>query len=98
MSARKAKQAPKAEEQGAALPPAVKDARPASKAPSDGARPADTGQPGGGQGRVDVTGIMPKGIRVDPNLTEGHPGYEESGDSEIIPIDRLTEGGGSEDK
>ena len=35
--------------------------------------------------RVDVTGIIPDNIRVDPNLTEGHPGYEESGDSEIIP-------------
>jgi hypothetical protein len=28
---------------------------------------------------------MPEGIRVDPNITEGHPGYEESGQSEIIP-------------
>jgi len=50
----------------------------------------DTGQPGGGQGRVDITGIMPEGIRVDPNVTEGHPGYEESGESEIIPTERFT--------
>jgi hypothetical protein len=49
----------------------------------------DMGQPGGGRGRVDVTGIMPEGIRVDPNLTEGHPGYQESGDSEIIPSEGL---------
>jgi len=28
---------------------------------------------------------MPEGIRVDPDITEGHPGYQESGDSEIIP-------------
>jgi hypothetical protein len=47
--------------------------------------PSESGQPGGGQGRIDVTGIIPEGIRIDPNLTEGHPGYEESGDSEIIP-------------
>jgi hypothetical protein len=48
-----------------------------------------TGQPHGGDGRVDVTGIMLEGIRIDPNLTEGHPGYEESGDSEIIPAERF---------
>jgi hypothetical protein len=51
----------------------------------------DSGQPGGGQGRVDVTGVVPEGVRVDPNLTEGHPGYQDSGDSEIIPP-RDTEG------
>lgn len=44
----------------------------------------------GSQGRVDVTGIMPDNIHIDPNLTEGHPGYEESGDSEIIPAQRFT--------
>ena len=38
---------------------------------------------------VDVTGKAPEGVRIDPNITEGHPGYEESGDSEIIPPDRL---------
>ena len=50
--------------------------------PSD-APDADTGQPGGGKGRIDVTGVLPDDIRVDPNVTEGQPGYEESGDSEI---------------
>jgi hypothetical protein len=45
----------------------------------------DTGRPGAAQGRVDVTGIMPEGIRIDPDITEGHPGYEESGSSEITP-------------
>jgi hypothetical protein len=44
-------------------------------------------------GRVDVTGIMPEGIRIDPDITEGHPGYEESGDSGIIPPERLARGG-----
>jgi hypothetical protein len=53
---------------------------------------SDSGQPGGNPGRVDVTGIMPEGIRIDPDLTEGHPGYEESGDSEIIPAERLAKG------
>jgi hypothetical protein len=42
--------------------------------------------------RVDVTGIVPEGIRIDPDITEGHPGYEESGDSEIIPPERLAGG------
>ncbi len=47
----------------------------------------DSGRPetGSGEGRKDVTGIMPEGVRVDPDITEGHPGYQESGDSEIIP-------------
>lgn len=51
--------------------------------PSRGAQRSNRGQPGGGQGRVDIVGIVPRGIRVDPNITEGHPGYQESGDSEI---------------
>ena len=62
------------------VPPTADQSRPASKASRKGA-----GEPGGGQGRVDVTGIMPEGIRVDPDITEGRPGYQESGDSEIIP-------------
>lgn len=53
---------------------------------------SNTGQPRSGEGRIDVTGIMPEGIRVDPDITEGHPGYQESGDSEIIPNERLREG------
>jgi len=31
-------------------------------------------------------------VHVDPNSTEGHPSYQESGDSEIIPGDRLAAG------
>jgi hypothetical protein len=50
----------------------------------------------GSPGRVDVTGVMPEGIRVDPDITEGHPGYEESGSSEIIPAERS--GGGQASK
>jgi hypothetical protein len=45
---------------------------------------------------IDVTGIMPQDIRIDPNITEGHPGYEESGESEIIPNERF--GGGETTK
>jgi hypothetical protein len=52
--------------------------------PPQGAAP-DSGKPGGGKGRKDVTGVTPDNIRVDPDITEGHPGYQESGDSEIIP-------------
>jgi hypothetical protein len=55
--------------------------------------PSESGQPGGGQGRIDVTGVIPEGIRIDSDLTEGHPGYEESGDSEIIPPGRPAGGG-----
>jgi hypothetical protein len=50
-------------------------------------------QPGASPGSVDITGIVPEGIRIDPDITEGHPGYEESGDSEIIPPERLAAGG-----
>lgn len=49
------------------------------------AEKGDKGLPGGGAGRKDVTGMTPKGIRVDPDLTEGHPGYDESGRSEVRP-------------
>jgi hypothetical protein len=41
---------------------------------------------------------MPEGIRIDPDITEGHPGYEESGDSEIIPPERLAGGGSAAEK
>ena len=59
---------------------------------------SDSGQPEGNPGRVDVTGTMPEGIRIDPDITEGHPGYEESGDSEIIPPERLAGGGSAAEK
>jgi hypothetical protein len=58
------------------------------KALPKGKKLIDSGQPGGGQGRVDITGTMPEDIKVDPYITEGHVGYEESGDSEIIPPQR----------
>ena len=101
MAAKKAKQAPKPQKQdtAAAFPPLTsKPTRPALKAPPKGARPADSGEPGGGQGRVDITGIMPADIRIDPDLTEGHPGYEESGDSEIIPNERFSKRRGATKK
>lgn len=41
---------------------------------------------------VDVTGLVPDEVHVDPYITAGHPGYEESGESQIIPMDRLTGG------
>ena len=48
---------------------------------------SDSGRPetGSGKGRRDMTGVMPDNIRVDPNITEGHPGYQESGESELTP-------------
>ena len=53
----------------------------------------NSGRPetGSGEGRVERTGIAPEDVHVDPNLTEGHPGYQESGDSEIIPDKELSE-------
>jgi hypothetical protein len=47
---------------------------------------------------VDVTGKASEDIHVDPDITEGHPGYQESGDSELIPPDRLAEGEGAAGK
>jgi hypothetical protein len=52
-----------------------------------------SGRPEGNPGCVDVTGVMPEGIVIDPDITQGHPGYEESGDSEIIPPERLARRG-----
>jgi len=46
---------------------------------------AESGEPGGGRGRVDRTGVVPAGVRIDPDITEGHPGYAESGPSEFKP-------------
>src|SRR2546421_12920228 len=61
------------------------------RAPEDARR--ESGRPGGGQGRTDVVGIIPPGqVHIDPDMTEGHPGYEESGLSESIPIERLESG------
>jgi hypothetical protein len=42
-------------------------------------------QPGITPGAVDVTGVVPEDVHVDPDITEGHPGYEESGGSELHP-------------
>src|SRR5690349_17129375 len=83
---------------GAGSPVPDKEARPALPLPGPETRSPETGQPGGGRGRIDVTGVGPEGIRVDPDLTEGHPGYEESGESEVIPGGRLAQGGPAEEK
>lgn len=45
----------------------------------------DSGNPGGGQGRIDFSGSIPGNVYIDPFFTEGHSGYEESGQSEITP-------------
>jgi hypothetical protein len=71
------------------------------------AKEGDTGLPGGGQGRRDQTGITnvypasgpakpPGDARLQPMGTwgqadRGPEGYEDSGDSEIIPNERFTE-------
>jgi hypothetical protein len=68
-------------------------ASPVVRALPEGEPRWDSGQPGGGRGRIDVTGIIPEEIRIDPNITEGHPGYEESGDSGIMPPARRAGGG-----
>ncbi len=45
----------------------------------------ESGRPetGGGEGRREVTGVVPDDVHVDPDITEGHPGYQESGESEL---------------
>lgn len=50
---------------------------------------SDPGLPGGGRGRVDVTGVIRSPVTVDPDITEGRPGYEESGNSEFVPPEIL---------
>jgi hypothetical protein len=52
----------------------------------------DSGLPGGGAGRRDVVEPIPDNIHVDPYITEGSPGYEESGSSEMRPVERLAPG------
>jgi hypothetical protein len=65
----------------ATTPPDPAHELPVKDFSKDSGRPQDNS----GTGRVDVTGKTPDNIRVDPDITEGHPGYQESGDSEIIP-------------
>ncbi|HJT77404.1 MAG TPA: hypothetical protein VJ739_09410 [Gemmataceae bacterium] len=71
------------------------------------AKKGDTGLPGGGQGRKDETGITnvypasgpaqpPGDAKLQPMGTwgqagRGPEGYNDSGSSEIIPNERLTE-------
>ena len=49
----------------------------------------ETGRPGVGKSRVDLSGTVPDDVRVDPDLTEGRPGYQDSADSEIVPSERV---------
>ena len=61
-----------------------------SAKPNKGPKVNESGRPetGGGEGRQDVVGHVPDDIRIEPDITEGHPGYQESGDSELtIPVD-----------
>lgn len=46
-------------------------------------------EPGVRPGSVDVVGVVPADVRVDPYITEGHPGYNETAPSEIISAQRL---------
>ena len=48
-----------------------------------GITPALPHQPDVKRDAVDVVGIVPGDVYVDPELTEGHAGNEESGDSEM---------------
>jgi hypothetical protein len=61
------------------------DAVKRSRAAKSRAGSALTYQPGISPGSVDVTGIVPEGVHVEPYITEGHSGYEESGTSELHP-------------
>ena len=55
----------------------------------------DSGLPGGGRGRVDVTGKI--NVRPTGDWEEGKPGYDESGSSEVIPPGRPPAGEKPED-
>ncbi len=56
-----------------------KDNSPQDQGVNQSGRP----ETGGGEGRREVTGRVPDDVRVDPDITEGQPGYQESGDSEL---------------
>jgi hypothetical protein len=64
---------------------------PAGNATTDPNKPSADGKPKVRPIAVDVVGKIPDDIRIDPDITEGHPGYSESGDSEIIPLERIVE-------
>ncbi len=66
-----------------AAPAGIQHPVPELPAPRTTPARTNSGEPGGGQGRVDVTGRMPDDIHIDPDITEGHPGYEERGGSAI---------------
>jgi hypothetical protein len=79
---------------GTGLGPPVESNVPVEPAPGQPAtvRPAlppATSHLPGDPYRVDVVGKVPEDIHVDPDITQGHRGYEESGDSEIIPLERF---------
>jgi hypothetical protein len=71
------------------LEPPVEGIKPASavndeQAASSASVPALPFESGIRPGSVDVTGIVPEDVHVDPDILEGHPGYEESGGSEFV--------------
>jgi hypothetical protein len=94
MTAPKRKQSASGKRKGEAgtRPAPAGKAPPTLMAPPKGSDKTETGQPGGGCGRVDITGTIAGNSRVDPDLMEGSPGYQESGDSEIIPAEQLAQG------
>jgi hypothetical protein len=53
--------------------------------PAKAALPPATSHPACDPHCVDVTGKTPEGIRIDPDITEGHPGYEESATPKSFP-------------
>jgi hypothetical protein len=63
-------------------PPAESAPAPATGLPYD---------PNANPNWVDVTGKAPDDVGVDPQLTEGHPGYDDTGPSELMPPKRFAE-------
>jgi hypothetical protein len=61
--------------------PAEPSNSPKPKALPPAPKGVDSGEPGGGKGRVDLTGTILDDVRIDPEITEGYAGYEASGDS-----------------
>lgn len=56
-----------------------------------GARPALPHRPGVLPGSVESILSASEPVCIDPNITEGHAGYEESGHSELILPERFSE-------
>lgn len=72
--------------------PATDEPRPVDQsAAAESTTPALPHDPKAAPGAVDIVGAVPPDVHVEEDITEGHPGYEESGRSEVIPPQRFAD-------